>query len=308
VTVAGAGRIRVRGLTRRFGSVVAVQPFDLDVGPGGVTGILGPNGSGKSTLLRMLIGLVPPDGGSTSVDGIPLTGDGTGIRRRVAYMPGEIALYGERKARAHLDWLLARRGAGARERARELADALELPLERRVRGYSHGMKRQLLLVAALAPQVRLRLLDEPTEGLDPSRRGRALELLAKDAAAGTTIVLSSHHLGEIERLCTRILFLRAGKLLSESEASELHEQARRVARIGFEHVPDAAVVAVLEAHGARNVRIESRRIGFLMPAGDPRATLRELLADPALPRPTSLSFGELSLQEIYRSIYGQEGV
>ncbi|MFT5152930.1 MAG: ABC-2 type transport system ATP-binding protein, partial [Planctomycetota bacterium] len=190
-----SGWIHTLGLTRSFGSRTALHPTDLSIGPGQVTGLLGPNGSGKSTLMRTMVGLVRPDAGQATVDGITLVGDGTEVRKQVTYAPGEMHLYGEMHGRAHLDWLLRGRKRAAHKRALELAvDAMQLPLDERVRGYSHGMKRQLLFAAAMGPDVRIRILDEPTEGLDPTRRGAVLDLLAEDVSLGRTILLSSHHL------------------------------------------------------------------------------------------------------------------
>ena len=99
-------RIEIRGLTRRFGPKLAVQPIEAAIGPGGITGLLGPNGSGKSTLLRMLLGLVRPDAGGASLDGVALVGDGTAVRQRATYMPGEISMYGELTGQEHLAWLV----------------------------------------------------------------------------------------------------------------------------------------------------------------------------------------------------------
>ena len=98
--------IEIRGLTRSFGDVLAVKPIHAKIGPGGITGLLGPNGSGKSTLMRMLLGLVPADAGTSSIDGVPLEGDGTAVRARTTYSPGEIAVYGEMTAAEHVRWLL----------------------------------------------------------------------------------------------------------------------------------------------------------------------------------------------------------
>src|SRR5687768_8445087 len=175
--MAGPGTIVARGLTRRFGTKVALEPTDLDVAAGSVTGLLGPNGSGKSTLMRMLVGIVPRDAGTASVDGVELTGDGTAVRRRCTYSPGEIALYGELRGADHLDWFLRGRERDALTRAREIAESFELPLRKRVHGYSHGMKRQLVFAAALAPRVAVRILDEPSEGLDPHKRAAMIDAL-----------------------------------------------------------------------------------------------------------------------------------
>jgi ABC-2 type transport system ATP-binding protein len=308
---AGDRRVSVRGLTRRFGPKLAVAPLDLDVGPGGITGLLGPNGSGKSTLLRMIVGIVPPDAGSASVDGVALAGDGTAVRRRCTYTPGEIALYGEMRGREHLDWLLRGRERDARERAARTADALGLPLEKRVHAYSHGMKRQLLFAAAMAPQVGVRILDEASEGLDPSKRSVVLELMREDAAAGATILLSSHHLGEVERACERFVFLDAGRIVGIESAASLAERSRRIVRIAFD---DAASAGAAHAHWSERARrgdlvaraeISDAALTLELAGADPRPFLAELARrDGAAPR--SIEYGATSLQDLYRGLYGVE--
>jgi ABC-2 type transport system ATP-binding protein len=305
---AGHGVIEAAGLTRRFGAVVAVKPLDVTIGPGGITGLLGPNGSGKSTLLRMLLGLVRPDAGRASVDGVALAGDGLGIRRRATYLCGELHPYGELTAQAHLAWSLRGRGSAALARAREIAERSELPLARRVRGFSHGMKRQLLLAAALAPDVRVRVLDEPTEGLDPTRRAQVLGLLREDAARGTTLLVSSHHLGEVERACTRQLFLRRGELLDERAARALEQRARESLRITWSEVPQRAALDAVLAGREAELRLDGRRATFFFPSGGGQEVLQRLLAADGLPPIVSLAYGELPLAELYRELYGVEGV
>jgi ABC-2 type transport system ATP-binding protein len=178
-----------------------------------------------------------------------------------------------------------------------------------VRGFSHGMKRQLLLAAALAPDVRVRVLDEPTEGLDPTKRAAVLALLAEDAARGTTLLVSSHHLGEVERVCSRLLFLRKGELLDEASARALQERARAAVRLSFDTPPARAALerAVAGVPGAE-LRLEGTRATFFFPRGGALVGLRELLASAGLPEPRTLAYGELNLAELYRELYGVEGV
>ncbi|MCB9915345.1 MAG: ABC transporter ATP-binding protein [Planctomycetes bacterium] len=306
-TAAPPGTLRVRGLTRRFGERTALAPLDLDVGPGGITGLLGPNGSGKSTLLRCLVGLVRPDAGEVWVDGVRLAGDGLAVRRRVTYSPGELACYGGLRADAHLAWLLDGRGREALRRARELCEAFELPLAKRMRTFSHGMKRQLFFAAALAPRVRVRLLDEITEGLDPTKRGAVHELLRADAAAGTTILLSSHHLGEVQRVCDRMVFVRDGRLVSDEAAAAVRRHSRELLRVGYEPGADLApVAAAARRAGALEAREHGGRLTLRLAGDDPRAVLAALCADPALPRPRRVEYGELSLEDLFGELYGEE--
>lgn len=303
------GTIVCAGLTRRFGAHVALHPLTVEIGPGGITALLGPNGSGKSTFLRLLLGLVRPDAGTAAIDGVPLAGDGLDVRRRATYLAGEIHVYGELTGEQHLAWCLAGRDARALARGREFARNFELPLERRVRAYSHGMKRQLLLAAALAPEVRVRILDEPTEGLDPTRRAQVLALLREDAARGTTLLVSSHHLGETERFSGRLVFLRRGERLDDAAASELLAHARRSLRVRWEHTPARATLErLLAPHGPCELSLEEDRARIFSPRATPEELLRTLLSAAELGPLRTLSAGEASLADLYRELYGVEGV
>lgn len=303
------GTILVRGLGHRFGSKVALQPgLDLAIGAGGVVGLLGPNGSGKSTFMRILVGLVPQQTGSVFVDGTPLVGDGLAIRRRVTYAPGELHLYGELTGSEHLDVLLRGRTREAVARARNLAESLGLPLKRRVRGYSHGMKRQLVFAAAMAPNVRVRILDEISEGLDPAKRSQILDEIERDAASGTTILLSSHHLGEVDRACKRIVFLSDGKLIADETAEAVRQRAARVLKLRYDAgVDEAALLAALRGDDVESSALEDGVARLVLESEDPRPFLGRLASMMDQPAPLSIEHGRLSLRELYRSLYGVEG-
>ena len=299
--------VSVRGLTRRFGSHVALAPLDLDLHPGEITGLVGPNGSGKSTFMRLLLGLTPRSGGRVTIAGQALRGDGLGVRQQATFAPGELALYGELTGRAHLDWFLKGRPRGTRQTARALASRLGLPLNRRLRQYSHGMKRQLLFAAAMAPRVRVRILDEITEGLDPSKRGVVLELLREDAARGTTILLSSHHLGEVRRACDAMVFLRGGRKLSEESAAEVQGLARRTLQLRYAGGVDrAALEGALPPTALERLEVDGERATLLLADEDPRPVLAALTTARELPAPARIEYGELSLEDLYRDLYGED--
>lgn len=304
--------IEAHGLSRSFGDVRAVDGIDLAVASGSVTGVLGPNGSGKSTFLRLLIGLVRPDGGSATIAGAKLRGDGVAVRKRVTFAPGEIALYGELSAAEQLEWLLRGRSHKALLHAHAVADRLGLPMAKRVHEFSHGMKRQLLFAAAMGPDVSVRILDEPTEGLDPAKRSCVLELIAEEAARGTTILLSSHHLSEVEQVCDRLVFFFKGKLLADEDPAELRRLAAKSAR--FEYATEAAATAaaallktapaVANVHQDRHVlRLE------LDGVANPLALLEGLTASlQDLEPPVNLELGRLSLTDLYERVYGVRGL
>ncbi len=303
-----AGGVHVLALEHRFGANQALHPTTLQIPPGGVVGLLGPNGSGKSTLMRLLTGLVPLQQGEITVDGVRLTGDGLSIRRRTTYAPGELHLYGEMKGAEHLRFLLRGRSGADVERARSVAGELGLPLDRRIREYSHGMKRQLLFAAAIAPEVRVRILDEISEGLDPAKRSQVLDLIDADAARGTTILLSSHHLGEVDRSCQRLVFLNAGRVVADESSEEVRRRAGRLVRLRF--APGAlkpAASAVLEGPGVESVEETPDRVNVMLSNDDPREFLGRLATARDLPAPVSVEHGRISLSELYRTLYGVEG-
>ncbi|HUR26683.1 MAG TPA: ABC transporter ATP-binding protein [Planctomycetota bacterium] len=313
MTSSQEGTIRVDGLTRSFKTKVALHPTSFEIGRGGVTALLGPNGSGKSTLLRSMVGLVRPDAGTVSIDGVRLEGDGTAVRRRCTFAPGEINLYKEMRGEEHLRWLLRGREAEAASRALQLAEALELPLRARVRTYSHGMKRPLLFAFAMAPRVAVRILDEPSEGLDPSKRGAILELIERDAASGTTILLSSHHLGEVDKSSTRMLFLHAGRLVKSEDSQAVRARAARTLRLEYpsllaDPARAKALSATLVELGAASVAVRGTRTIVQLASEDPRPFLAALCASAALPPPESIEHGHLSLGELYQDVYGVEAV
>jgi ABC-type multidrug transport system ATPase subunit len=209
----------------------------------------------------------------------------------------------------HLRWFLRGRGREARRRATELAERFELPLRKLVRSYSHGMKRQLLFAAALAPRVRVRILDEPTEGLDPSRRAQILDLMREDARGGTNVLLSSHHLGEVARACDELIFLDRGRVLARESSTEIEARSRQSLRMTFASSQDAErAERRLRDLGARQVVREDERLIVDLDSKAPRETLASLYSDPDWPVPNTLTYGELSLEQLYRSLYGVEGI
>ena len=304
--------IEARGLARSFGERRALLPLDLDVRYGEITGLVGPNGSGKTTLQRLLVGLLPPTAGRARIGGVELVGEGVAVRRVSSYAPGEIGHYGELDLEAHLRFLVAGREARCLDRALEIADRLGLPRGVRVRGFSHGMKRQMLFAAAMAPEVSVRILDEPTEGLDPSKRAEVLAILEEDLAtakAPRAILLSSHHLGEIDRIAARLVFLERGRLLADERAADLARRARRLLRIRFdEHAPRERLLAAIDRLGASSLGWQGSTVAIELACDDPRPFLAGLVSQKDLPAPEEIAYGRLSLAELYRDLYGVEGL
>jgi ABC-2 type transport system ATP-binding protein len=241
--------ITTRGLTKRFGPVLAVNDVDLDVREGDRYGFLGPNGSGKTTVVRMLLGLVYATSGTIEVLGAPVPRRVSAVLPQIGALIEAPAAYGHLSGRANLT-LIDASGPGPhgprRTRRRRISDALDrVGLgsvdDRPVRKYSLGMRQRLGLAAALLRTPRLLVLDEPTNGLDPQGIREIRDLLAELNAAGTTVFLSSHQLAEVEQLCSRIGVLDRGKLMLQDDLAVLRGPTGRV----LLRSPDAGQVASL---------------------------------------------------------------
>lgn len=241
--------ITTRGLTKRFGPVLAVDEVDLDVREGDRYGFLGPNGSGKTTVVRMLLGLVYATSGTIEVLGAPVPRRISAVLPQIGTLIEAPAAYGHLSGRANLA-LIDASGPGPHgprlNRRRRISEALDrVGLgsvdDRRVRKYSLGMRQRLGLAAALLRSPRLLVLDEPTNGLDPQGIREIRDLLAELNSAGTTVFLSSHQLAEVEQLCSRIGVLDRGKLVLQDDLSVLREPTGRV----LLRSPDAGQVASL---------------------------------------------------------------
>ena len=213
--------INTRSLTKRYGAVTALEDCTLEVRRGEVFGLLGPNGAGKTTLLRLLLGFLNPTSGAAKIDGLDCRRQSVRVRRRVAYLPGEVRLFRQMRAQEVLRFFADIRPEGDLRRSLQLAERLELDLGRRVALMSTGMRQKLALAAVLAIDVPLLILDEPTTNLDPTVRGVVLDLVAEARGAGRTVLFSSHVLSEVEQVCDRVGFLRAGRLVHVQSMSEL---------------------------------------------------------------------------------------
>jgi ABC-2 type transport system ATP-binding protein len=235
---ASSSVVSVRGLVKTFRHVRALDGLDLAVSAGEVHGFLGPNGAGKSTTLRALLGLLRVDAGSASVFGLDPWSDAVSIHRRLAYVPGDVALWPNLSGGEAIDMLLRMRGVDpARSRRTELLERFELDPRVKGRAYSKGNRQKVALVAAFAGDVELLVLDEPTSGLDPLMEEVFKQCVAERTAAGTTVLLSSHILSEVERLADRVTIVRAGRTVETGTLAELRHLRRTHVRAEVEGAP-----------------------------------------------------------------------
>ena len=223
--------VAMQGVTKSFGRRSVLRGLDLAVGPGEVVGVLGPNGAGKSTALRMLVNLVFRDGGSVAVHGLDPQQHSLAVRRRTAYLPGETALYASMTGAEFLAFGLGFHERRHRELQQRLEDEFALPMGQRVRTYSAGMKQKLALLVTLVPDVDLYVLDEPDRALDATSRAMLCDLLRELAALGKTIVLTSHHVAEIEAVARRVVFLIDGRSVPDDSVRRIQDAMRKEVRL-----------------------------------------------------------------------------
>ena len=223
--------IRTTGLTKRFGSFTALNDVTLNINRGEVFGLLGPNGAGKSTLIRTLMGFLKPTVGGATIGELDCYNQRVDVHQDVTYLPGDARLYGLMRAKFLIKQFCGLRSNASVERALEIADRLELNLQRWVGLMSTGMRQKLALSVCLAVDCPLIILDEPTANLDPTIRGRVLALVSEAKSAGKTVIFSSHVLSEIEEVCDRVGILKKGQLVYLNPLNELSQQHRIQFRI-----------------------------------------------------------------------------
>jgi len=231
--------IVTHGLSKSFGSLVAVDHLDLEVARGEVFGLLGPNGSGKTTTIRMLTGLMEPTAGSAEVVGIDIVKTPELVRRKIGYMSQRFGLYDDLTIQENLEFYAGLYGSvGAERRERVAAQLAEYRFEPRVTQLagtlSGGWKQRLALACATTHRPDLVFLDEPTAGVDPLNRRRFWELIGQRAASGMTVLVTTHYMDEAE-LCNRLAFLSRGKLIGIGTPREITQ------RFGLQRVEDVFI-------------------------------------------------------------------
>lgn len=246
--------IATTGLTKRFGDFTAVDGLDLTVGTGEIFGFLGPNGSGKSTTIRMLLDQLRPTSGSARVLGRDSRVDSLGIRRRIGYLPGDLALYPKMTGRATIDYFARLRGGVDAAYVDELAERLQADLSKKVGEYSSGNRQKIGLIQAFMHRPALLILDEPNAGLDPLVQQTFQELLREVRAQGRTVFLSSHTLSEVERVADRVGIIKRGRLVVVERVETLKHEA--INRLDFEFAEPVPSDLFTGVPGAHDVEID----------------------------------------------------
>jgi ABC-2 type transport system ATP-binding protein len=291
--------INTEGLTKRYGHIDVLTNLDLEVPVGEVLGYLGPNGAGKTTTIRLLLGLIHPSAGRSSIFGLDSQRQAVEAHRRLAYVPGEANLWPSLTGAETLHLLGQVQGQVDATYRDELIDRFDLDPSKKVRAYSKGNRQKLILVAGLMSRSDLLVLDEPTSGLDPLMEQAFRHSVFEAKERGQTVFLSSHILSEVEALCDRVGILRNGILVDMGTLAEM----RHLSSLNVEATFDGSVPDLTRVPGVNAVHVDGRVVRCqVQGAVEP---LLKVLANSGV---HELLSREPSLEELFLAHYGADDV
>jgi ABC-2 type transport system ATP-binding protein len=248
--------ISTSGLSKRYGQTIGLDGLDLEVAEGEVHGFLGPNGSGKTTTIRILLGLIRADSGKVTLFGRDPWSEATDLHRRLAYVPGDVTFWPNLTGGEVIDLLGRMRGGLDVAKRDSLLERFDLDPRKKGRTYSKGNRQKVALIAALASDVELLILDEPTAGLDPLMEAEFRACVNEDRYDGRTVLLASHILAEVEALCDRVSIVRAGRTVESGTLDELRHLTRTTIAAQVTSEP----VGLDQIAGVHDLRVTDHRV------------------------------------------------
>ncbi len=290
--------IETQDLTFYYGKQRGIKDVNLTVEKGEAFGFLGPNGAGKTTTQRLLLDVIRPTSGRAMILGMDCRKQGVELRKRIGYLPGELALYKDMKAEQFFSMYEYLRGANnGKNYWRELASRLDLDVSRKIGNYSRGNKQKVGVVSAFMNRPDLLILDEPTGGLDPLVQQTVMEMVREVKADGRTVFFSSHILSEVQAVCDRVGIIRAGQLVATQRVEELFASRLNRLTLLFSELPPGGTfnlegVTILDQTGL-SITLEVRE------------NLPKVLAAAALYNIQDIETHNVSLEEIFLDYYGK---
>ena len=247
--------IETHNLTKYYGKIKGVEDLTFSVKKGEIFGFLGPNGAGKTTTIRTLLGYLNPTRGSASIFGRNIETDMVDIKREVAYIPGDLNIYEHQTGKEFLNYFAALRN---REMTLldELLEIFDVPLERKLKGYSKGMKQKIGIIQAFMDDPDMVIMDEPTSGLDPLLQQKFYDFVLKQKKRDKTMFLSSHILSEVDRVCDRVGIIKEGNLIALEDVETLKQKRGKIVRLKIEEKPETF-------KGPKDMKIKDRWIEFI---------------------------------------------
>jgi ABC-2 type transport system ATP-binding protein len=288
--------IHIEGLSKKYGSFMALNSLSLDVHKGEILGYLGPNGAGKTVTIRLLLGLIKPTAGKAEIFGLNAQKKLSEIHKRTAYVPGEAALWPSLTGSETIDLLGNLHGSFDTKYRDKLIERFQFDKNKKIRTLSKGNRQKVNLIAAFMTRADLLILDEPTSGLDPIMEQAFRETVIEARNNGQTVFLSSHILDEVEALCDRVAILRAGQLVEVGTLSEM----RHLSALSVEATFTTQPPKVNHLQGVTNVKVSGHLLTCQI-----HGPIDELLSVIAAAKPKSLLSREPSLEELFLSLYGE---
>ncbi len=261
--------IETDNLTKYYGKNKGIEDISLAVKEGEIFGFIGPNGAGKSTTIRLLLSLIYPTSGSATIFGKDCIKSGHDIRKDIGYLPSEVFYYDKMKVKDLLKYSASFFEGDHSKRMKELADLMELDLDRKIDDLSYGNKKKVGIVQGLLHRPKLILLDEPTSGLDPLMQNKFFNLIREENNNGATVFFSSHILTEVQKLCSRVAIIRDGHIVKNEDIAILRKDTYKKVFVRTEKNPgDPSKIP-----GVSNVEVIDGEIRFLY-----KGDINELLA------------------------------
>lgn len=290
--------IEIKNLTKSYGKARGIIDVSFDVEQGEIFGFIGPNGAGKSTLIRTLLSLIYPTSGSATIFGKDCVKFGQEIKKEIGYLPSEVFYYDNMKVIDLLKYSASFYKKDCSKRIVELAEIMDLDLNKKIDDLSFGNKKKVGIVQGLLHEPKLIILDEPTSGLDPLMQQKFFELLEKENKKGATILLSSHILGEVQRLCNRVAIIKEGKIIKVDKISTLQEDNHKKFKIEVKSKTDDSYFKIA---GATNLEVNGNIISFLF-----KGNINLIIKKISEIEITNLWIEEPDLEEIFMHYYVKE--
>jgi len=286
--------IDVSNLTKYYGKARGIVDVSFEVEDGEIFGFIGPNGAGKSTTIRLLLSLIYPTSGSAQVFGKDVVASGPEIRQKVGYLPSEVFYYEGMKVINLLKYSASFYDCDCDARIHELAEYMELDLNRRIDELSYGNKKKVGIVQGLIHSPDLLFLDEPTSGLDPLMQRKVFDLIREENTRGVTVFFSSHILGEVQRMCSRVGIIREGSIVEISDIQTLQQNNYKKVHV----VADGLAPDSFNVEGVTNLQVENGTQRFFF-----KGDINEVLQKISRFQVTDVSIEEPTLEEIFMHYY-----
>lgn len=290
--------IEIKNLTKYYGRARGIEDVSFNVEEGEIFGFIGPNGAGKSTTIRTLLALIHPTSGSASIFGKDCIKSAPEIAREVGYLPSEVFYYDNMKVIDLLKYSASFYKKDCSKRMKELAEIMELDLNKKIDDLSFGNKKKVGIVQGLLHEPKLIILDEPTSGLDPLMQQKFFELLLEENKKGATILFSSHILSEVQRLCSRVAIIKEGRIIKLEKISTLTENNYKRFKIEMASNIDESYFQI---KGVKELKLDGNVITFLF-----KGNINNIMKKFGAIEVSNVWIEEPDLEEIFMHYYERE--